>query len=219
MAIGIWILGDQLWTGQAALSSCETAKKQTPVILIESRNYARQRPYHRQKLVLIWSAMRHFAEELRSAGWPVTYEIADDFQIPLKDWIDRHKITEVRLMNPNDRPFFQLIKKLELGCPITFVPNNHFLWSREDFQQWANSRKRLLLEDFYRQGRKRFKILMEGNKPIGGQWNFVVLLGRDTKSISRKLVIKKQYQARAGIEGTISQGTRACQASSRQERR
>jgi deoxyribodipyrimidine photolyase-related protein len=172
MATGIWILGDQLWTGQAALSSCETAKKQAPVILIESRNYARKRPYHRQKLVLIWSAMRHFAEELRSDGWTVTYEIADDFQTPLKDWINNHKITEVRLMDTNDRPFFQLIKNLELGCPITFVPNNHFLWSQEDFQQWANSRKRLLLEDFYQQGRKRFKILMEGNKPIGGQWNF-----------------------------------------------
>jgi deoxyribodipyrimidine photolyase-related protein len=118
MATGIWLLGDQLWTGQAALSSCETTKKQTPVILIESRNYARQRPYHCQKLVLIWSAMRHLAEELRSAGWSVTYEIADDFQTPLKDWINNHKITEVRLMNPNDRPFFQLIKKLELGCPI-----------------------------------------------------------------------------------------------------
>jgi deoxyribodipyrimidine photolyase-related protein len=172
MAIGIWILGDQLWTGQAALSSCETAKKQTPVILIESRNYARQRPYHCQKLVLIWSAMRHFAEELRLAGWPVTYEIADDFQTPLKNWINSHRITEVRLMNPNDRPFVQFLKNLQLSCPITFVRNNHFLWSREDFQQWTNSRKRLLLEDFYREGRKRFGILMEGNKPVGGQWNF-----------------------------------------------
>ena len=82
VATGIWILGDQLWTGQAALSSCEKAKKQTPLILIESRNYARQRLYHRQKLVLIWSAMRHCAEALRSAGWQVTYEIADEFDTP-----------------------------------------------------------------------------------------------------------------------------------------
>ncbi len=28
------------------------------------------------------------------------------------------------------------------------------------------------MEDFYREGRKRFNILMDGNKPIGGQWNF-----------------------------------------------
>jgi hypothetical protein len=43
MVTGIWVLADQLWTGQAALSSCEKAKKQTPVILIESPNYARAR--------------------------------------------------------------------------------------------------------------------------------------------------------------------------------
>ena len=73
MVTGIWVLGDQLWTGQAALSSCEKAKKQTPVILIESPNYAKARPYHRQKLVLIWSAMRHFAEELRHKGYTIRY--------------------------------------------------------------------------------------------------------------------------------------------------
>lgn len=172
MTTGIWILGDQLWTGQAALSGCEEAKKQTPVILIESQNYARQRPYHQQKLVLLWSAMRHFAEELSLAEWTVTYEIADDFETPLKDWIKINKITEIRVMTPNDRPFRQLIKNLQIGCPITFVPNNHFLWSQHNFQQWANSRKSLLLENFYREGRKQFNILMEGNKPVGGQWNF-----------------------------------------------
>lgn len=172
MTIGIWILGDQLWTGQAALSSREEAKKQTPVILIESQNYAKQRPYHWQKLVLLWSAMRHFAEELSLAEWPVTYEIADDFETPLKDWIKINKIIEIRVMNPNDRPFMQLIKNLQLDCPITFVSNNHFLWSQQDFKQWANSRKSLLLENFYREGCKRFNILVEGNEPVGGQWNF-----------------------------------------------
>jgi deoxyribodipyrimidine photolyase-related protein len=75
-------------------------------------------------------------------------------------------------MNPNDCPFAELINNLQLGCRITFVSNNYFLWSQQDFQQWTNSRKQLLLEDFYRFGRKRFKILMEGNKPVGGQWNF-----------------------------------------------
>ncbi len=172
MTTGIWVLGDQLWAGQAALSSCSKEREQTPVILISSRSYARKRPYHRQKLVLVWSAMEHFAEELRSAGWPVTYEIADDFETPLLSWIKRNRIAEVRVMTPNDRPFAQLIKNLSLGCPINFVPNNHFLWSTAEFREWANSRKRLLMEDFYREGRKRFQILMEGNKPIGGKWNF-----------------------------------------------
>ncbi|MEB3309616.1 MAG: cryptochrome/photolyase family protein [Snowella sp.] len=182
MTTGIWILGDQLWTGQAALSSCKEVKNQTPVILIESHNYARQRPYHQQKLVLLWSAMRHFAEELRLAEWSVTYKIANDFETPLKDWIKSNNITEIRVMIPNDRPFRQLIKNLQLGCLITFVANNHFLWSQQDFQQWANSRKNLLLENFYREGRKRFNILMEGSEPVGGQWNFDKLNRKPPKS-------------------------------------
>jgi deoxyribodipyrimidine photolyase-related protein len=171
MTIGIWVLGDQLWTGQAALSSLENKRKQTPVILIESRSYAQQRPYHRQKLVLVWSAMRHFAAELRLAGWPVTYEIAADFETPLWRWIEQNQISEVRVMAPNDRPFRQLIEKLKLGCPITFVANNHFWWSTEEFKEWASARKGLLMENFYREGRKRFGVLMDGKKPVGGQWN------------------------------------------------
>jgi deoxyribodipyrimidine photolyase-like uncharacterized protein len=70
MTIGIWVLGDQLWLEQAALKSCEPKRSNTPVILIESLYYAKQRRYHRQKLVLIWSVMRHFAEELRDRKSP-----------------------------------------------------------------------------------------------------------------------------------------------------
>ncbi len=172
MTIGLWILGDQLWAEQAALASCKTQRKNTPVILIESLQYAKQRRYHRQKLVLIWSAMRHFAEELRSQGWSVTYEIAEDFEAPLQAWVKNNNITELRVMAPNDRPFAPMIESLNLSCPIIFISNNHFLWNAEDFNQWAKSQKSLLMENFYRTGRKRFDILMEGKQPVGGQWNF-----------------------------------------------
>jgi len=172
MTTGIWVLGDQLWIGQAALASCETVKGQTPVLLIESRNYARQRRYHRQKLVLVWSAMRHFAAELRAAGWPVSYAMAEDFETPLRSWIREYQITELQVMQPNDRPFAQLIDQLQLNCSIRYLPNNHFLWSTDAFHTWARGRKRLLLEDFYRAGRKRFGILMQADQPLGGQWNF-----------------------------------------------
>jgi deoxyribodipyrimidine photolyase-related protein len=172
MALGIWVLGDQLWAAQAALASCADFKTQVSVLFIESIDYARQRPYHRQKLVLIWSAMRHFANELRESGWSVSYEIAEDFETPLQEWIRHHHITELRLMAPQDRAFTQFIHRLNLSCEVKVIPNNHFLWSVQAFQQWAVSRKRLLLEDFYRAGRKRFGILMEGDRPMGGQWNY-----------------------------------------------
>ena len=67
MTVGVRILGDQLWQNQAALN-CTDDKSSLPVILIESWQHVQQRRYHRQKLVLILSAMPHFAEELRGGA-------------------------------------------------------------------------------------------------------------------------------------------------------
>lgn len=172
MTTGIWVLGDQLWDGQAALNQCKDRKHETPVILIESARHVRQRPYHRQKLVLVWSAMRHFAEALRNEGWTVTYKIADDFETPLQHWVKSEGIDALMVMVPGDRPFARLIEALDLPCSVTRLPNNHFLWTDDQFHQWAKKRKSLLMETFYREGRKRFQILMDGDDPVGDQWNY-----------------------------------------------
>lgn len=172
MTVGIWVLGDQLWVGQSAIESCAADKANTSVIFIESLDYVKARRYHQQKLVLVWSAMRHFAEELKVEGWSVTYEIADSFETPLSEWIEKNNISELRVMEPADRPFAALLDGLTLGCELTRSPNNHFLWSTQEFEEWAAARKSLLMESFYREGRKRFNILMNGKKPVGEKWNF-----------------------------------------------
>lgn len=173
MTIGIWVLGDQLWQGQAALQAQGDRRSTVPVLMIESAEFARQRPYHRQKLVLVWSAMRHFAQELEQAGWSVTYEIAADFLTPLLHWLETHGITQLQVMTPGDRPFEAWLRSLALPCELTLLPNNHFLWSKAEFGAWAKGRKRMLLEDFYRAGRKRWQILItDTGQPVGGQWNF-----------------------------------------------
>ncbi|MEO1464739.1 MAG: cryptochrome/photolyase family protein [Cyanobacteria bacterium J06633_1] len=170
--IGIWILGDRLTKEQLSLQNNQGDKENIPVIMIESINYVRQRNYHRQKLVLVWSAMRHFARELEEDGWQVTYKTAEDFALPLCQWIAEHEITELQITTPCDRPFLTQIKNLNLDCEVTFVPDNHFLWSGDQFVTWTKSRKRMLMEDFYREGRKRFEILMDDGKPVGGKWNY-----------------------------------------------
>ena len=172
MTVGIWVLGDQLWQGQSAIESCAEDKANTPIILIESLTHVKERRYHKQKLILIWSAMRHFAEELRADGWRVTYETADTFETPLDSWIEQNAIDELRVMQPADRPFAEFLSTLELPCDLVQTPNNHFLWSTEEFEEWVASRKSLLMESFYREGRKRFNILMNGKKPVGEKWNF-----------------------------------------------
>ncbi|MFM7323703.1 MAG: cryptochrome/photolyase family protein, partial [Nodosilinea sp.] len=114
MTVGIWVLGNQLWLGQAALASVAGDRSATPVLLIESHQFAQERPYHRQKLVLVWSAMGHFAEALETAGWPVTYRRADQTEVALRDWLQTHRITELRLMDPVDRPFMAWLRGLDL---------------------------------------------------------------------------------------------------------
>lgn len=172
MTVGIWVLGDQLWQQQSALESCENDKSNTPVIFIESLSHVKERRYHKQKLVLLWSAMRHFAEALRAEGWQVSYETAPSFEDPLKQWILQNSVTELRVMEPADRPFSSFLANLELLCDLVQTPNNHFLWSTQDFEDWASTRKSLLMESFYREGRKRFNILMDGKKPAGEKWNY-----------------------------------------------
>ncbi|MEL6469709.1 MAG: cryptochrome/photolyase family protein [Cyanobacteria bacterium J06623_4] len=172
MAVGIWVLGDQLWQGQSALANYANEKNKPPVILIESIDHVKERRYHKQKLILIWSAMRHFAQSLKESGWPVTYSTADTFEAPLKQWIKHNSIDELNIMEPADRPFSDDLSQLDIPCELVQTPNNHFLWSTEEFEKWASSRKSLLMESFYREGRKRFEILMNGKKPVGDQWNF-----------------------------------------------
>jgi deoxyribodipyrimidine photolyase-related protein len=85
MATGIWILGDQLGPHHPALLAQEQqlgreqAQRQCRLLLIESSSVLARRHDHRQKLVLVWSAMRHRAAELRAAGWTVDHLEAGSF--------------------------------------------------------------------------------------------------------------------------------------------
>ncbi len=172
MGVGIWVLGDQLWQGQSAVAAHEQNKISTPIILIESLAHAKERRYHKQKLILIWSAMRHFAKELEADGWSVTYETAETFEAPLQKWVEQSNIDELHVMEPADRPFSDFLEEIQLSCDLVQAPNNHFLWSTQEFEDWATSRKSLLMESFYREGRRRFNILMNDKKPVGETWNF-----------------------------------------------
>ena len=187
MASGIWVLGDQLHAEQAALASFRPGEAR--VLLIESSSVLEPLAFHRQKLVLVWSAMRHFADELRQVGWQVDLVESGSFAAALQDWCTAHRIIELHLMEPADRPFRRNIERIAArlqaaegsdGRPIRLIwhPSNAFLWSRQEFASWAERQKQLRLEFFYREGRRRFAVLLDRSatstpaKPMGGQWNF-----------------------------------------------
>lgn len=181
---GIWILGDQLNAAHPALQALERdlgpqeARRRCRLLLIESTSVLAWRRYHRQKLVLVWSAMRHFAAELREAGWLVDQREASSFGDALTAWIAEHGIRALAVMEPAERPFRQAIERLELPIPLQWHLSNAFLWSREAFAAWAAPYKQLRMELFYREGRRRFGVLMDpaadppGSQPLGGQWNY-----------------------------------------------
>jgi len=178
MSIGIWILGDQLSQQQSALADlqqrlgAEQARQRCRVLLIESSGVLRTRPYHRQKLVLVWSAMRHFAQDLQVSGWCVDYIEAESFAAALHQWLSAHAISELHVMEPAERPFQQAIERLQLP-QLHWHRSNAFVWSREDFAAWARPYRQLRMELFYREGRRRFGVLLDaGGEPRGGQWNF-----------------------------------------------
>jgi deoxyribodipyrimidine photolyase-related protein len=174
MTVGIWVLGDQLNAAQSALVGADPSTAR--VLLVESTSVLQRRAYHRQKLVLVWSAMRHFTEKLRAAGWTVDHMESESFGAAVRDWIATAGISELRVMEPADRGFRQAIGALQLPVPLQWIPSNAFLWSRAEFADWTQGYKQLRLELFYREGRRRFGVLMEGEgkaaQPLGGQWNF-----------------------------------------------
>lgn len=173
---GIWVLGDQLSPTQAALASMPQGSAR--VLLLESASVLRRRRCHRQKLVLVWSAMRHFAAELVAAGWTVDHRQVESFRAGLAAWSAEHGITELHLMEPAERPFraaiVTAVEALGAGAPrLVWHASNAFLWSREEFAAWARPYKQLRMELFYREGRRRFGVLMDPDgQPLGGQWNY-----------------------------------------------
>ncbi len=176
MKTTVWITGDQLRPDISALHGCDP--DETVILMVESVERSRQIPYHKQKLTLIWSAMRRFADELREQGWTVDYHaVLDDFAAGLRNHLETHTPGQIRLMEGAeygvaDR-LAELIRSVTSTPPdISITPNSMFLSDKETFAEWAASRKTLVMEHFYRDLRRKYDLLMEDGKPAGGQWNY-----------------------------------------------
>ncbi len=136
--------------------------------------------HHRKKLVFILSAMRHFANELTQKCYQVSYIKFDSMPTSstLKEQVGhivkKNKIRRLVVTRPNEYHTLQNILTWEndFGISVELKDDDRFLCSEPEFRDWAADRKQLRMELFYRQMRKKYAVLMEGDKPIGGQWNF-----------------------------------------------
>jgi deoxyribodipyrimidine photolyase-related protein len=173
----ILVLGDQLSEG---LSALRDARAGDVVLMAEVMAEATYAGHHKKKLALVFSAMRHFAEVLRDAGYQVDYRKLGDtgdegsLETELALALKRHAAKAVLVTEPGE---YRLQKAMDgwekrLGAPVEIRADDRFICSKEDFAVWAEGRKRFRMEDFYREMRRRTGLLMDGDEPEGGRWNF-----------------------------------------------
>jgi deoxyribodipyrimidine photolyase-related protein len=170
----VWILGDQLGPDNAALAGAR--KKEDVLFLVESDRGLRKLKYHQQRLVLLLSAQRHFAEEMRKAGWTVDYHALGGgvtWESALAAHGKKHKPEQILLTQPNNYDELAAAERLAKRFPLAILPTRQFLVPREEFIAWAKGKKSLLMETHYRRVRAEFGFLMEADgQPVGGRWNF-----------------------------------------------
>ncbi len=172
------ILGDQLTPSLASLRGRD--KGDTVVLMMEVWDEATYVKHHKQKIALIFSAMRHFAAELREAGWKVDYVTLDDpdnagsFTGEVARAIERHEPRLISVVEPGEWRVREAMAEWtdKFPCPVETMPDDRFLCSIAEFGRWAEGRRQLRMEFFYREMRRKTGLLMDGGDPVGGQWNF-----------------------------------------------
>ena len=172
------VFADQLSHGLASLNAAD--KGQSVVLMVEVAEEAATVPHHRKKLIFLFSAMRHFAEELKGAGWQVDYVTLDDpdnagdFTGEIERALTRHDISQISVTEPSEYRVLKLVESWQekTSLPVTIHDDDRFLCSHQEFETWAAGRKSLRMEYFYRDMRKKTELLMTGDEPEGGQWNY-----------------------------------------------
>lgn len=167
----VWIPGDQLMPDHPLLDPAHQSRR--VVVMIESLGRIGERPYHKQKVTLILSAMRHYADALRRAGWRVDYREEASFGAGLQAHLRETGSRKLRMMEAAEWRARQRQHQFKdaFDAEVEIIRNAHFLC--EQFAPEEKPGKKLALEFFYRAMRKHFGVLLEANgDPIGGAWNF-----------------------------------------------
>lgn len=158
---------DQLHDGIGPLA--QEPPEQLGIVLVESRAKATRRPYHRQKLALVLTNLRHFALEQAARGVAVRHVATDGTYADALRGLGP-ELGPMRVQEPAERELrFELAPLVAAGA-LQVVPHEGWLTSAEDFA--AQSGPPWRMDAFYRVVRKRTGVLMAGGKPIGGKYSF-----------------------------------------------
>ena len=191
-----FILGDQLSRGISSLSDLDPQRDVVALAEVDAEaTYVR---HHPKKIAFVFSAMRHFAERLAAEGVTVDYWRLDadgnpgTLRAALADAVARHEPDRVVVTEPGEWRLWQDMQgwQGELGLPVEIRGDDRFFATPAWFRGWAEGRKTLRMEHFYREMRRATGLLMTPDgRPEGEKWNYDVdnrkALSADVESPAR----------------------------------
>ena len=140
------------------------------IVLVESRWSLSRRPYHKQKIALLLSSMRHFALEQAARGVAVRYLAIDAaYREALSPLIP--ELGTLTAMDPAERELREDLRPLAESGALRLVAHQGWLTSREQFLSAAGKSPLWRMDSFYRRVRRESGILMEDGKPAGGRFS------------------------------------------------
>jgi len=171
------ILGDQLNPRHSWFAGVQPGVCYLMAEMRQETDYAR---HHIQKVMAFFAAMRNFAEDLAAAGHQVRYYRISDPDNPqrLPELIARAlaetQADRFEYLLPDEYRLDRQLRELCQGLPVEsgFADTEHFYTHRGELADFFRGKKQLLMESFYRMMRRRHGVLMQGDAPEGGQWNF-----------------------------------------------
>ena len=170
-------LPDQLHVDMAHMRGACT--KQDIIYMFELDDYFTRVKHHKKKIAFILACMRHFAHTLQNQGYQVRYLALDDAASPahLSDALalmqQEHPQTPMVLTAPSEYADYACVQQfLQQNPLVTVLDDDRFMCSIDAFSTWAGDKKQLRMEFFYRVMRKQHSILMDGDAPVGGKWNY-----------------------------------------------
>jgi deoxyribodipyrimidine photolyase-related protein len=171
------ILGDQLHSQHSWFHQADDS---VTYLMMEMRQETDYVDHHIQKVVGFFLAMRTFAEELKKSGHQVLYITLDhpanlqNLKDQLEWLISTAGFDRFEYQLPDEYRLDRILKAIceKLPIPTHAFDTEHFLTSREFLGDFFSQKKTYLMETFYREMRKKYRILMDGKEPLTGQWNY-----------------------------------------------
>jgi deoxyribodipyrimidine photolyase-related protein len=175
----ILVLGDQLDAHAAAFDGCDVRRDAVWMAEVaeESEHVWSTQP----RIAVFLAAMRHFRAALKVSGIKVHYTELEDaantqtLAGELGRAVRSLRPEKLIVTAPGEWRVGQALERAaaQAGVPLEVREDRHFLCTRAEFQAHAAGRRQLRMEYFYREMRRRHRVLVDdAGEPVGGQWNF-----------------------------------------------